>query len=65
MRFDPDSIRKLRRKLGLTKAEFGRKIKMSRQYVHQLETGSRRPNVRTLERIIEAYRVRPEIFFVD
>ncbi|MFH1090988.1 MAG: helix-turn-helix transcriptional regulator [Pseudomonadota bacterium] len=62
-KYDPDSIRRLRRHLGLTKREFGEKIGMTKQYVHSLELGLRRPNVRTLEKIMAAYQVEAQIFF--
>ena len=62
-RYDPDSIRRLRRNLGLTKREFGEKIGIAKQYVHSLEMGRRRPNVRTLEKIMAAYGVESGIFF--
>lgn len=62
-RYNPDAIRGLRRELGLTKADFGRKLGVTKQYVHQLELGQRKPNVRTLERIMEAYGVESALFF--
>ena len=63
--YNPDSIRKLRRAKGLTKQAFGLKMGVSRQYIHQLEMGDRKPNVVTLERIMEAHEVDVTYFFIN
>lgn len=63
IRFNPESIKHLRSASGLNHYEFAKKIKTSRQMVHQWERGDCAPRIQTLERIMDVFRVGPEYFF--
>ncbi len=65
--FDPGSVKKLRESLGLSVAEFADSLELSRQIIYDLESGDceKKPNVRTLEKIMEKFGANPMIFFVD
>ena len=57
------NIKHLRHVLGLTKAQFARKIGRSRQYIHKLENGTAVPSMDTLLNIMRAFNLEPGFFF--
>lgn len=63
MYYDFDSIKKLRQGLNLTQSEFASILKVDRQRIGQLENDKVKPNVATLEKIMDAFKVRPDFFF--
>lgn len=47
----PDGIRRMRKALGMTQAEFAKRFKLTVRQVSELELGSSNPTVKTLSRI--------------
>lgn len=62
-KFDKQAIKRLRKEKGLSLSEFGRPLGMRPQQVRVLEQSIGYPNVRTIERIMDAYEVDHDYFF--
>lgn len=62
-KFNKDRIRALRELNGLSVAEFGKKIDVSRQLVSAWERGTYTPSVQMLERIANAFNAPIDSFF--
>ena len=52
-----DRIKKLRKDLGFTQAEFSSKIGLSRNFIAQIETGKKYPSDRTISDICREFNV--------
>jgi transcriptional regulator with XRE-family HTH domain len=65
LRFRPDRIRQLREGLGLTRAEFARRIQVSRQMVAFYEEQGATPGTDVLMRLIDLTGAKMESFFVN
>lgn len=52
-----ERIRILRKNLGLTQEEFSTKIGLSRNFIAQIETGTKEPSERTLKDICREFNV--------
>lgn len=52
-------IIRIRKKLGLTQDEFGKKLDLSRNFIWMIEKGDRIPSERTLNDICEKFNVDP------
>lgn len=52
-----ERIKALRKKLGMTQAEFSSKIGLSRNFIAQIETGAKLPSDRTISDICKKFRV--------
>ncbi len=65
--FDPSAIKRLRESLGLSIPEFAEKIGISKQAGYDLEScdPEKRPNVRTLEKLMSVFGASPMVFFVN
>lgn len=65
--FNPAAVKKLREGLGLSISEFAERIGISRQAAYELEScdSEKRPNIRTIEKIMSVFRASPLVFFVD
>ncbi len=65
--FDPSSIKRIRKGLGLSIGEFAEKLEISRQSVYDMESGGceKRPNIKTLEKIMKTFNAHPMAFFID
>lgn len=65
--FNPKAVTRLRESLGLSIPEFAEKIGISRQGGYDLEScdPEKRPNVRTLEKLMSVFNASPMIFFAD
>lgn len=53
-------IRELRKLAGLTQADFAEKLRLSQNYIAQIETGKRSPSDRTIDDICRAFGVSKE-----
>lgn len=53
-----ERIRTLRKNLGLTQEEFSTKIGLSRNFIAQIETGTKDPSERTIKDICREFNVR-------
>jgi len=65
LRFRPERIRELREGLGLTRAEFARRIQVSRQMISFYEDSGYTPGTRVLMRLIDLTGAKMESFFVN
>jgi len=54
----PDGVRRMRKALGMTQAEFAARFKLTVRQVSELELGSANPTVKTLSRIARIYGLR-------
>lgn len=61
--FDGSRIRSLRQSRGLTQQEFADKIGVQRQHISMYEKGRMAPQVNTLLRIIDAFKLPGDYFF--
>ena len=52
-----ERIKELRSRLGLTQEEFSSKIGLSRNFIAQIETGTKKPSDRTIFDICEKFNV--------
>ena len=52
-----ERIRTLRKNLGLTQEEFSAKIGLSRNFIAQIETGTKEPSERTIKDICREFNV--------
>ena len=52
-----ERIKELRSRLGLTQEEFSSKIGLSRNFIAQIETGTKKPSERTIFDICEKFNV--------
>jgi transcriptional regulator with XRE-family HTH domain len=52
-----ERIKELRSRLGLTQEEFSSKISLSRNFIAQIETGTKKPSERTIFDICEKFNV--------
>lgn len=50
-------VKDLRQHIGATQAEFARRINLSRNFIAQIEIGSKKPSERTIADIIRVYGV--------
>ena len=55
-----ERIKELRSRLGLTQEEFSSKIGLSRNFIAQIETGTKKPSERTIFDICEKFNVNQE-----
>lgn len=53
-------IKELRKLAGLTQADFAAKLRLSQNYIAQIETGKRSPSDRTVDDICRAFGVSKE-----
>lgn len=51
----PDGIRRMRKAMGMTQAEFARRFKLTVRQLSELELGTANPTVKTLGRIARIY----------
>lgn len=58
-------LRELRRRLGLSQAELGKKCSLSTQYICQIETGKRIASLSALIKICDALEVPMTTLFCD
>jgi transcriptional regulator with XRE-family HTH domain len=65
LRFRPERIRELREGLGLTRAEFARRIQVSRQMIAFYEDAGYTPGTGVLMRLIDLTGAKMESFFVN
>lgn len=61
--YNPAAIKMLREAMGLSQAKFAKRLGITRQQQHQIESGDHMPNVSTLNKIIKEFGVDPKIFF--
>lgn len=61
--FKPEQIQALREGLGLSQAEFGERLDVTRQAVSLWETGTSRPSVETLLKIVNLWGAKLDSFF--
>ncbi len=61
--FDMSAIKKLRESQNLTLAEFASKLGIRPQAAHSLENGSGKPNIKTIERLMNVFEVDESYFF--
>jgi len=64
MIFDRKRVVSLRENLGLSKREFARRLKTSRQRVINWEAGDSKPNIESLCEMCNVFGVDPNYFFV-
>lgn len=57
------TIRELRNTLGLSQEEFAVKLETTQEMIAKLEGNLHKPSYRTLQKIIDVFRVDPKIFF--
>ena len=55
-----ERIKELRSRLGLTQEEFSSKIGLSRNFIAQIETGTKKPSDRTIFDICEKFNVKED-----
>ncbi len=55
-----DRIKKLRKNLNMTQAEFSSRIELSRNFIAQIETGAKFPSDRTISDICREFNVNKE-----
>lgn len=53
----PKKLRQLREQSGLSVAELAEKAKLSRQMVHCLESGTRKPSLETAKALCKVFRI--------
>ena len=66
--FNPQTLKNLRTKLGLTQNEFARKLpgtNFQAQHVFNWENSKNVPSLKTLSRIVDAYKVPFSYFFTE
>ena len=63
--FDQTSIRRLREEKGLTVVEFGKRLGVSRQHARELEKMVGKPNIKTIERLMDTFGVDETYFFIS
>lgn len=65
IKYDPQTIKKLRESAGLTQADLASSLGVKRQRVTELETSATGINIKTLERLAAALSVTDaNLFFV-
>lgn len=57
------TIKELRNTLGLSQEEFAAKLGTTQEMVAKLEGDLHKPSYKTLQKIVNAFRVDPKIFF--
>ena len=57
------TIRELRNTLGLSQEEFAVKLGTTQEMIAKLEGNLHKPSYKTLQKIINVFRVDPKIFF--
>ena len=62
--FEPKRLRMARQFLGLVLHELGERVGVSRQAIHQFETGQRAPAEEMIDALAAALLVKPAFFFV-
>lgn len=60
-----ETIRELRKTLGLTQDEFGARIDMSQEGVANLESDKHKPSYDTIRKLIDVFKVSSKLFFPD
>jgi putative transcriptional regulator len=65
MRFQSDRVREIREALGLTRAEFARRLGVSRQMVAFYEEGRYVPGTEVLMTLVSMTGAKIDSFFVD
>ena len=55
-----DRFKELRKKLNVTQQEFADKLKISRNFVAQIEIGNKVPSDRTIDDVCKEFNVREE-----
>jgi transcriptional regulator with XRE-family HTH domain len=65
IRFRPDRVSELRKALGLSQAEFARRIQVSRQIVSHWEAGKYVPSSEVLMRMVSITGAKIESFFAE
>ena len=63
--YDQSVIRRIREERSMSLSEFGRPLDMRGPQIQRLEKGTGYPNVKTLLRIANEYRVDIREFFVE
>ena len=63
--YSPLAVTRLRDGLGLSKAQFGEKLGLSRQYIHFLEAGKIRLHADLLAKMKNVFKCSMDIFFVE
>ena len=65
LKYQPGRIQQLREALGLTRAEFARRVKVSRQMVSMYEEQGYVPGTEILTRICDVTGAKLESFFAE
>lgn len=60
--FQPKRLKLIRLDRGKTQAEYANELSVSRQFMHQLEVGERKPNTETVEALCSLTGTTPEFF---
>ncbi len=63
--YKKNCIKILRESLELTQTEFAERLGVERARAFQLESPSLKPNVSTLEKIMQTFKVKPDFFFEE
>ena len=63
--FQRNKIRRIRQQHRLTQHEMGKRIGLARQHICAYEKGISVPSVPTLVKLMNAFELPPEVFFVQ